>query len=170
VNKLVILRGPSGSGKTTIANEIFNRAKNPIVLIQQDHYRFIFRPPGAGGKVNSHTICRLIKSSVLIALEDGYDVILEGILSIRRYRALLDDLFTAHSTETYLFHFDVSLDESIRRHSTKSDTHEFGEEDLRQWYPAAQRSNHPLERLIPESYSPSETVAFVIDSSGLELV
>lgn len=169
VNKLIILRGPSGSGKTSTANEIFNRAKNPIVLIEQDHYRFIFRPPGAGGKANSHTIGRLIKSSVLIALEDGYDVILEGILSARRYRPLLDDLLAAHTSDSHLFYFNVSLDESIRRHNTKAKPHGFGEADLKQWYPAAQRSNHPMERLIPESYSLTEAVAFVLESSGLEV-
>ena len=170
VNKLIVLRGPSGSGKTTIANELFNRASKPIVLIDQDHYRVIFRPPGAGGMPNSHTISRMIISSVRIALKDGYDVILEGILGLRRYRTLLDELFAAHTEENYLFYFNVSLEESIRRHHTKANTHGFGEEDLTAWYPAAQKSDLPMENLIPESYSPSQTLAFVVETTGLDAV
>ena len=169
-SKLIILRGPSGSGKTTIANKLFNRAKNPIVLIDQDHYRFIFRPPGAGGMPNAHTISRMITSSVLIALDDGYDVILEGILGLRRYRPLLDELFASHPRDNHLFYFDVSLDESIQRHNTKADTHGFGEADLRTWYPASGRTDLSIECLIPESYSAGQAMAFVVAKTGLDLV
>lgn len=169
-NKLIILRGPSGSGKTTIANGLFNRAKNPMVLIDQDHFRFIFRPAGAGGMPNAHSISRMIKSSVLIALEDGYDVILEGILGLRRYRTLLDELFASHPSDNHLFYVDVSLEESIRRHHTKTDTHGFDEADVRAWYPGSGKTDLPIECLIPESYSAGEAMACVIAISGLEVV
>jgi len=169
VSKLVVLRGPSGSGKTTIANQLFNSAKNPIVLIGQDHFRFIFRPPGAGGMPNAHTISRMIQSSVRIALDDGYDVILEGILGLRRYRTLLDELLSESTCDRHLFYLDVSLEESIRRHNTKADAHGFGEADLRTWYPASGRSGMAAESVIPESYSAAQAVAFVVATSGLEV-
>jgi adenylate kinase family enzyme len=167
--KLIVLRGPSGSGKSTSAKALFEMATNPIALIDQDHYRFIFKPAGGGSKANSDTIHKMIKGDVLIALNDGYDVILEGILSVKSYGGLLDGIFAAHKGENYMYYFDISFEETVRRYHTKPDAKkkEFSEEDMRQWYPAAHRSNHTLERIIPESHSLDETVAYILDTSKL---
>jgi adenylate kinase family enzyme len=79
MSKLIIIRGPSGAGKSTVARELFKQVEKPAVLIQQDYYRFIFKP--AGGAVNSKVIHKMIKANVLIALQDGYDVILGRFFS-----------------------------------------------------------------------------------------
>lgn len=110
----------------------------------------------------------MIKSDTLIALRDGYDVILEGILSVRSYGELLDEIFTGHPEKNYMFYFDVSLEETLRRHTGReTKLREFGETEMREWYPAAHRSNHRLEQLIPESLSLEETVRFIQQASGI---
>lgn len=165
--KLIVLRGPSGSGKSTTARIIFKKANNRIALIEQDHYRFIFNPAGGGSKPNSDTIHKMIRSDVLIALNDGYDVILEGILSVRSYDKILDDIFSKHKGENYMYYFDISFDETVRRHKTKPNAHEFGEEDMKEWYPISHRSNHELETIISEALSQDEIVEKIISETGL---
>ena len=36
--------------------------------------------------------------------------------------------------ETYVYYFNISLDETLRRHETKPNFHEFGETRMREWY------------------------------------
>ncbi len=164
--KLIVLRGPSGSGKSTVAKAIFKDAQRRIALIDQDYYRFIFKPAGGGSKPNSDTIHKMIKTNTLIALADGYDVILEGILSVKSYAEVLDDIFAQHPQENYMFYFDISFEETIRRHNIrKTDEHRFGEEDMREWYPVAHRSNHKLEQIIPEEFTLDETIDFIKKTS-----
>lgn len=165
--KLIVLRGPSGSGKTTTSRMLFERASHRVALIEQDHYRFIFKPAGGGSKPNSDTIHKMIKSDVMIALSDGYDVILEGILSVRSYSKVLDEIFAHHSGGNYMYYFDISFPETLRRHETKPDSEDFGEKDMREWYPVSHRSNHELEQIIPEKYGQDETVEFIMKNSGL---
>lgn len=163
-NKLIVLRGPSGSGKSTAAKTLFNNATRKTALIDQDHYRFIFNPPGGGTKPNSDTIHKMIKNDTLIALDDGYDVILVGILSVQAYGELLDEVFAEHTEENYMFYFDVSLEETIRRHSTKHlnpDIPSFGEKEMREWYSNAHRSHHDLEIIVPEAFSQKQIVDFI---------
>ena len=167
--KLIILRGPSGSGKSTVAKKLFKKAKHKICLIEQDYYRFIFKPAGGGSKPNKDTIHKMIKQNTIVALKDGYDVILEGILSVKSYADVLESIFSEHPTENYLFYFDVSFKETVRRHHTKPRKKKegFGEADMKEWYPAAHRSNHKFERIIPEEYSIEETVRYICEVSKL---
>ena len=157
--RLIVLRGPSGSGKSTVARHLFERAARRVCLIEQDHYRFIFRPAGGGSLPNSATIHRMIEQNVMTALTDGYDVILEGILSRRSYGLVLDRLFSAGVSENFLYSFDVSIEETLRRHRTrlKPDCG-FTEDDMRDWYPHAHPWGHDLEQLIPESASLDDIV------------
>jgi predicted kinase len=91
-NKFIILRGPSGSGKTTVARLLFDQATERSVLIYQDCSHFIFNPAGAGSKPNSDTIHKMIEHNCITALEDGYNVILEGILCVKSYSEILDGI------------------------------------------------------------------------------
>jgi predicted kinase len=166
-SRLIVLRGPSGSGKSTVTKRLFDSAKHKVCLIEQDHYRFIFNPPGGGTKPNIDTIHRMIKANVLAALEDGYDVILEGILNVKSYAKVLDDIFDQHSGENYMYYFDISFEETLNRHRTKLNLQEWTENDMKEWYPAAHRSNHQLERIIPQSYSLEKTVETILSESGL---
>jgi predicted kinase len=160
-NRFIILRGPSGSGKSTVARVLFDRSSERTALIQQDHYRFIFNPPGGGNKPNSDTIHRMIESNCIVALEDGYDVILEGILSVKSYNVLLERLIDRHKGHSYMFYFDVSLEETLKRHEMRSETSQFSVEDMYEWYRTSGRSNHQLEMIIPESFSIQESVEFI---------
>lgn len=170
MSKFIVLRGPSGSGKSTVAKELFSRAANRACLLEQDYYRFIFKPAGGGGKANSDTIHKMIKSNVLTALEDGYDVILEGILSVKSYSRILDEIFEVHPDDNYMYYFDISFSETVRRHGTRPDkSQDFGAAEMKEWYPVAHKSNHELEQVIPESFTMDDTVGFILGHSMLSV-
>ncbi|MCD4654517.1 AAA family ATPase [bacterium] len=160
-NRLIIIRGPSGAGKSTVARKLFELATERTALIQQDYYRFIFNPAGGGSKPNSDTIHRMIEHNCTVSLEAGYDVILEGILSVKAYGSLLNRIIDAHKGTSYIFHFDVSFGETARRHETRQNTSDFSVNDMRNWYDVAHKSNHHLEQIIPECFSILETIEFI---------
>jgi adenylate kinase family enzyme len=165
--KLIVLRGPSGSGKSTVARALFDKTKRKTCLIEQDYYRFIFTPYKNGSKEHSATIHTMIKENVLTALRDGYDVILEGILSTKSYSNVFEEMLKEHPTENYLFYFDVGLEETIRRHRTRPprNTPTYTEDDMRSFYSGTYESIHDDEKVIPETSSLDETLNFVIESS-----
>ena len=186
--KLIILRGPSGSGKTTTAKQLFDKAIRRTVLIEQDYYRFIFNPPGGGTKPNSDTIHKMIKNDILVALDDGYDVIVEGILSVKAYGEVLQNIFDHHLKENYIFYFDVSFDETLKRHMVRQQQgrqlkgggkmlvqderraerlQDFGATEMAEWYAAAHRSDHQFENIIPESFTIDQTIDFIKHTSKL---
>ncbi|MEC2394807.1 hypothetical protein P9X05_26540, partial [Bacillus toyonensis] len=61
-------------------------------------------------------------------------VILEGILKSRRYGNMLKELIHHFDGNAYTYYFDLSLEETIRRHNTREKRIEFGEDSLRKWY------------------------------------
>jgi len=167
-NRLLILRGPSGSGKTTVAKRLFKIAKRKTALIEQDYYRFIFNPAGGGSKPNSDVIHQMIEHNTIVALQSGYDVILEGILSVKSYAQVIDRIISSHLGSCYIFYFDISFEETIKRHSTKEGSYRYGENERREWYPAAHKSGHRLENLIPEAFTVDQTVKHILNVSGYD--
>jgi len=168
-NVFIILRGPSASGKTTIAKKLFQMAKNKTALIQQDYYRFIFNPAGGGSKPNSEVIHKMIEHNTLASLQSGYDVILEGILSVRSYQSIIERLIATHGGQSYIFYFDISLDETLKRHQTKKINLKYSQEEVRQWYPAAHKSGHEREIIIPEYYSKDRIIEEILNVSKFEI-
>ena len=162
VAKLIILRGPSGSGKTTVAKRLFSGTSRKTVLIEQDHYRFIFKPEGL-----SEAGKEMIFSDVAIALKNGYDVILDGILPMSSYGKYFDNLWQEYPRENYMFYFDISFAETLKRHATKPNADEFGEKEMKKWYKPKDYSGYEWEVIIPESSSIEETMQLIKQTSGV---
>lgn len=64
----------------------------------------------------------------------GYTVILEGILSKKRYGSMLLELLDNFEGEKNIYYFDIPFDETVRRHSNKPNSHEFGEKEMKEWW------------------------------------
>jgi thymidylate kinase len=168
-SKLIVIRGPSGSGKSTVAKALFKNATRKTCLIEQDYYRFIFKSRDDGSKANSATIHKMIKDNILTALNDGYDVILEGILASQSYVDDLNEIISKHPSGNYLFYFDISLEETLRRHRTRPsrNTSTYKEGDLQTFYPGAYMPAHENEHIISEASSADEILAHIIAVSNL---
>lgn len=104
------------------------------------------------------TIRQMIRDNVLGALGNGFDVILDGILSAEGYRDLFATLFAAHPHNNYLFYFDISFEETVRRHAGRPKSGLFSEGDMRTWYRPHDLLGYDFERTIAESSTLNDTV------------
>jgi hypothetical protein len=109
----------------------------------------------------------LIGTAAGLALDRGYHVVLEGILSTARYLPMIRDLVAAHHGESHLFYLDVSYDETVRRHATRPLASEVTPEQMRGWYQPHDVLGIAGERVIAESLTLDETVAYILDASRL---
>jgi adenylate kinase family enzyme len=165
MSKLIILRGNSGSGKSTVAKALFEQVTKPAVLIEQDYYRFIFKP--AGGTLNSKTIHKMIKANVLAALKDNYDLILEGIFNVKSWKVIFDEIFEIHPKDNFIFYFDISFGETIKRHRTKPNKDEWSEADMKDWYNPRDFMGYEFEYVIEEKSSKNEIIKKIKKTAGI---
>lgn len=162
-NKLVVLRGNSGSGKSTAAKALRDKSKSKVAIVEQDYIRrFILKEKENEGTDN----ITLIQQTVEFALDRGYNVILEGILYFPRYGEMLKKL-VEQCPNNYFYYFDVSFNETLKRHATKSNSHEFGEKEMREWYKPNQQTGFPSEKIIPESFSLDDAVKKILSETKL---
>jgi len=110
----------------------------------------------------------MMLSDIKLALDHGCTVILEGILSMTSYKEFFANLFQYHPESNYMFYFDVSFPETVRRHATRAKSKEFGETDMKEWYKFGQKSNFDFEKIITEASTLDETVAYILSTTGLD--
>ncbi|RMI44114.1 kinase [Actinomadura harenae] len=129
---LIVLRGNSGSGKSSVAAEIRRLYRNrDLAVIPQDVVRRqMLRDRDVPGAANIDLIDTIARWS----LGHGYHVLLEGILYSDRYGSMIRSLVADHSGPSLLYYMDIPFAETLRRHATKPNAHEFGEPEMAQWY------------------------------------
>ena len=131
MRKLIILRGNSGSGKSTIAKELQNRFGTNTMLISQD----VIRRDVLKVKDGKNTpALPLMKELLIYGHNHSNIVILEGIMYADWYKPLFDLSVLLYGSEIYAYYFDLPFEETLKRHQTKPNCHEFGEEAMRGWW------------------------------------
>lgn len=156
---LIVLRGPSGSGKSSVAKAVRASWGSPMALVEQDHFRrIVLKERDIPNGLN----IELIKRTVIFALENSFDVILEGIFDSGRYGRMFEELLCVHAENNFFFYFDISLDETIRRHQYKLNKDEFGEKELRTWYKERDILGCVDEVFISEASSFKQTTEFIL--------
>ena len=158
-SRLIIIRGNSGSGKSTVARLVRDKLGVDTMLIPQDVVRrdMLFVKDRLGNPA-----IELIPKIALYGKENGYDVVLEGILSKKLYGVELRKLITDFEDNAYVFYMDVSFEETLKRHDTKPKRLEYGREKMQEWWPDNDILGTPLEYIIPESYSADQAVDFIL--------
>ena len=131
MQKLIILRGNSGSGKSTIAKELQNRFGTNTMLISQDIVRRDMLKVKDGEDTPA---LPLMKELLLYGHKHSDIVILEGIMYSEWYKPLFELSIKLYGSKIYAFYFDLSFEETLKRHQTKPNSHEFGEDALRRWW------------------------------------
>ena len=155
---LIILRGNSGCGKTSTARLLQHQLGYGTMLVSQDVVRReMLRVKDSEG----NPAIQLIYDLCMYGNKVGYTVILEGILSNKKYGAMLRRLLDDFQGEKLIYYFDVSFEETVRRHATKPNAHEFGESEMRQWWKDQDVLNVPGEQRIGEQLSQAEIVDLI---------
>ncbi|AMR88284.1 kinase [Bacillus thuringiensis] len=159
-SQLIILRGNAASGKTTIAKELQERFNQGTLLVSQDMIRRdmlkIHNTMGTLSQDLIYEITKYGKGRCEI-------VILEGIFSTRKYRNMLIDLVDYFDGNAHAYYFDVSLEETIRRHHSRDKQNEFGEELLHQWYTPHDIIGITNERMIHDTMTQEEICNLILN-------
>lgn len=159
---LIVLRGPSGSGKSTVARAVRSAQTTPTALVEQDYMRrILLKEKDVPNGVN----IELIKRTALLALEHSYNVIMEGIFDKGRYASMFKEILRVHPDHNYFYYFNISFDETLRRHKQKPNRDEFGEAEMRRWYKELDLFDFVSEEIISESSTLDETTKRILTSS-----
>ncbi len=161
---LIVIRGNSGSGKSTIARRLRLQAGRGWALVEQDYLRRILLRERES---DSGLAPALIQHNVQFLLENGYHVILEGILFTGRYGTMLHDLAADHPGPTHFFYLDVSFAETVRRHATRPQYQEFTADQMRDWYTELDTLSGVKEAVIAERSSEDETLNLIAEAAGI---
>ena len=129
--KLIILRGNSGSGKTTIAKELQRSFGRNTMLISQDVVRRDMLRVKDGENTEALPLMK-----ELLAYGRNYCeiVILEGIMYADWYQPLFELAVQLYGTSIFAYYFDLPFEETLKRHQTKPNCNDFGEEAMRRWW------------------------------------
>lgn len=164
--RLIVLRGNSASGKSTTAQAIRDRYGYGLAIVGQDNLRrIVLREPDHLGCVT----IGLIDLTTRYALDHGYHVVLEGILRVDHYGEMLLRLKQEHRGTSRFYYFDISFEETLRRHTTKPQTAEYGETEMRTWYRPGSVVSGLDEQCILEATPLDEAVDQIMKESGLSL-
>lgn len=166
MSKLIILRGNSGSGKSTIALALAKASAKKIAIIDADHYRvnMLFPKP-----IEKDDLAALMKQDVLYCLEQEYTVIWDSIFYANdRNKEYLGKFLTElHPKENFIFDFDVSFEETARRHSLRPKSSAFSVEDMKEWYHPIESLGYDFEYSIPEHNTIEQTISFIKQTAKL---
>lgn len=154
VAALIVLRGNSGSGKSTVATML-----RPLVdgaWIEQDHFRRVVL--GEAGTYTPLSV-GLIEHAAEFCLAAGKTVIMDGIFNAAKYSAALRRLRGGHSGPSLFYAFDLSFEETLRRHGQRpGKSSDFGEEEMRGWF----HGWDPLEGIDEHRIAPEESAEDII--------
>ena len=158
--KLIILRGNSGSGKTTIAKELQNSFGRNTMLISQD----VIRRDMLKVKDGENTEALPLMKELLIYGRSHSDVvILEGIMYADWYKPLFELAIQLYDTRVYEYYFDLPFEETLKRHQTKPNCNEFGEEAMRRWWREKDYSDVLNEKIITSEKDIQSIVSDIYD-------
>lgn len=159
--KLIILRGNSGSGKTTVAKALQQKFGPNTMLLSHDVIRReILRVKDGMGT----PACALLIDMLQYGRKNCEVVILEGILDAECYRELFECAKEEYGSNIFAYYYDLPFEETLRRHETKPNRHEFGESDMRRWWKEKDFIGSIPEQILTKEMGLEETVDMIYGS------
>lgn len=168
--RLIVIRGNSASGKSSVAASLRERFGRNLAIVGQDNLRRIVlrerdRPGGAN--------IGLIDLTARYALNNGFHVVVGGILYTYRYGAMLQDLVRTHRAVSRCYYLHVPYTETLLRHATKPDAEYLKHvtaDHLRDWYREKDLLPDGLESVIDAASTLDDTIQQILRESGLDQV
>lgn len=159
-SKLIIIRGNSGSGKTTTAKRLQNHFGHGTLLVSQDVVRReMLKVHDRDGNLSID----LIRQIAEYGKGKCEYVIVEGILNKGRYGEMLTNLIQFFNDNAYVYYFDLSFEETVKRHNTRSKKTEFGEEALRKWWTEKDYLGVSGETLLTDDLSEDDVYNIILN-------
>lgn len=158
-SKLIIIRGNSGSGKSTVAKKLQHKMGYGTMLIPKDLVRREILRIKHGAK--DHLTSQLVYNIASFGCDIGYDVIVEGIFSNETYGMVLNNLIKLFKNKAYVYYFDITFEETLRRHAYKPKVAEFGEIEMRSWWKDKDYLGTSDEKLITDEMGEDEIVEMI---------
>ncbi|MFJ7745557.1 kinase [Peribacillus sp. NPDC097295] len=159
-SKLIIIRGNSGSGKTTIAKSLQLQLGKGTLLVSQDTVR---RDMLMVHDREGNLSIDLIRQITEYGKGKCEYVILEGILHKNLYDDMLHHLIQFYNEKVYTYYFDLSFEETVKRHNSRSKKMDFGEESLRAWWKPNDCLGVDRERNLTDDMSRNDIVKLILD-------
>ncbi|MGT2845051.1 AAA family ATPase [Streptococcus hongkongensis] len=129
--KIIIIRGNSASGKTSLAKAVQSQFPERAIILSQDTLRRDLL--GAHDGFDTPTIPLLIE--LINFSYHQYDVIIiEGILKSDWYQPVWDHLLQNYPKDCQAYYYDLSFEETLKRHKGRAKANDFGQESLQRWW------------------------------------
>lgn len=165
-SRLIIIRGNSGSGKSQLAQAIREARPRGVAIIGHDVLRreilHVRDHPGA-------LSVPYIELSARFALDNGLDVVIEGILHSESYGEMLTRLQVDHLGVTRCYYYLLSLDETLKRHRTKALAAEVSEAEVASWYRRDDRIAALGESVFDAGVSAHDALERVLSDTGWDV-
>ena len=87
--------------------------------------------------------------------------ILEGILPSEDYKPLFEAALEEYGENIFSYYYDISFEETLRRHQTKPNRDEFGEADMRRWWKEKDFLEMIPQTVLTEDVSLQEAVELI---------
>ena len=161
MRSLIVLRGNSGSGKTTVAKELQKKFGRNTMLISQD----VVRRDMLKVRDGENTLALpLMKELLTYGSRHCEVVILEGIMYADWYKPLFELAVQLYDENIFAYYFDLPFEETLKRHRTKPNCCDFGEEEMQRWWREKDYSSVLKEGTITMEDSAADIVEFVYDA------
>lgn len=130
-SRLIIIRGNSGSGKSTAARKLQIKLGRNTLIISQDIVRrqMLYVRDGQDTPALS-----LLATLLNYGHSHCRHVILEGILYADWYAPLFKQAVNIFGNRIYAYYYDLSFEETLKRHATRKERSDFGEQEMRRWW------------------------------------
>lgn len=158
-NVFIVLRGPAGSGKSTVAHILKKTLKEETIIIEQDYFNHTLL---GGVKDEKGLIPKIIEATSSIALANGYNVVLEGVLRKEKYQYTIENIIRDFNGQSIVCYLDVSKEETVRRHEARDKRKMFDSDEMLSWYSLASPLETSGEIVIDEKLSKEDVVTRII--------
>ncbi|MGX7045578.1 AAA family ATPase [Pseudolactococcus plantarum] len=162
MSKIIVLRGNSGSGKTTVANKLHKELGEGNLLISQDYVRRTMLQ--VKDKPNNLAI-GLLDSMIKYGIRNCDYTIVEGILSNNKYGKMLRENVTM-ADNVYAYYYDLSFEETVKRHITKKNV-DFNTEDMLKWFTPKDLLGIKNEKSITKDISEDNLLELILNDLKL---
>ena len=129
--KLVIIRGNSGSGKSSLTKKLQAHYGRGTLLIAQDTIRRdMLKEKVEPGNLSID----LTETLAHFGYEHDLLVLVEGFYEIDIYGQMLERLRNLFDSQTLAYYYDLTFEETVRRHQTRAKQDEFTPTDMKRWW------------------------------------